>query len=322
MASGNYGRKNPLPTVPIAENVKATIPLRTNRLHMTEPVTIEAEVVRENSTTNAIYVHFTGALKKYVQQRQEEPVAVYTTRASRRLSMDQPHPLRRHKPWVTRASLCAVMAVLFLGVLLSSVMIQRKGPPQLSVAGGMVYDIQVGGTQAGTWQSNEPMEPKVPIGQSGPYAVLGKPTITVDFINRVLADYNSPAAGKGQALYDMGIQYGIDPAYALAFFLHESTLGTQGEARITMSLGNLRCIPDHPCVDKDRGGYAQMASWEDGFKTWYQLIRNYYVAQRQLATVDKIIPVYAPNADHNNEQGYIKALKHYVDTWHAGILRP
>ena len=155
-----------------------------------------------------------------------------------------------------------------------------------------------------------------------PYSVTGKPTLSVDFINQVLSAYGSPAAGKGQALYDLGVQYGIDPAYALAFFLHESTLGTQGEARITMSLGNLRCIASRPCVDKDRGGYAQMASWEDGFEVWYQLIKNYYVGKLGLITVDQIIPLYAPNADHNNEQGYIKALKHYVDTWQAGILRP
>lgn len=320
MASGNYGRKNPLQTVPIADHVKATIPLRKNRPQTIELTTIEAEVVRENSTTDAIQVHFTESLRKHRQQ-QEQVVIPPIARASRRPSIEQPPPLRRHKPWLTRASLCGIMAVLFLGVLLSSVMMHRKGPPQLSVLGGTVYDMQVGGSQAGSWQSNDPMQPKVPM-QSGPYSVLGKPSITVDFINQVLASYNSPAAGKGQALYDMGVQYGIDPAFALAFFLHESTLGTQGEARTTMSLGNLRCIPDHPCVDKDRGGYAQMANWEDGFNTWYQLIRNYYIAQRGLDTVDSIIPVYAPTADHNDEQGYINALKHYISTWHAGVLRP
>ena len=49
---------------------------------------------------------------------------------------------------------------------------------------------------------------------------------------------------------------------------------------------------------------------------------DFYVGKLGLITVDQIIPLYAPNADHNNEQGYIKALKHYVDTWQAGILRP
>jgi len=153
--------------------------------------------------------------------------------------------------------------------------------------------------------------------------VLGKPTISVDFINQVLASYHSPAVGKGQALYNYGVKYGIDPIYALAFFMHESTFGTSGVARTTLSLGNLRCIPDRPCVPTGVNGYfAQMRSWEDGFEQWYKLIRNLYVAQKGLITVDQIIPVYAPSSDHNDVNGYIKALKHYIDVWHAGILRP
>ena len=151
---------------------------------------------------------------------------------------------------------------------------------------------------------------------------MGKPTISASFINQVLASYNSPAAGKGQTLYDLGVKYGIDPVFALAFFMHESLFGTTGEARATLSLGNSRCIPTRPCIDQNRGGYAQMYSWEDGFDQWYKLIRNLYVAQWGRVTVDQIIPKYAPNSDGNNEQEYIATLKHEIDTWHAGILRP
>jgi hypothetical protein len=39
--------------------------------------------------------------------------------------------------------------------------------------------------------------------QTGAYSVLGKPTMTAAQINAVLAKYQSPAAGKGQALYDL-----------------------------------------------------------------------------------------------------------------------
>ena len=123
--------------------------------------------------------------------------------------------------------------------------------------------------------------------------------------------------GKGQALYDLGVKYGIDPAFALAFFMHESTFGTAGMARVTLSLGNLRCIPSVPC----NNGYAQFSSWEQGFEAWYKLIRNLYVAQWGLVTIDQIIPTYAPSSDHNNVSGYIAALKHSIDTWHAGIIQ-
>ena len=96
--------------------------------------------------------------------------------------------------------------------------------------------------------------------------------------------------------------------------MHESTFGTKGEARSRLSLGNLRCIPHYRCQDD----YAWFDTWEDGFKAWYELIRNLYVAQWGLTTVDQIIPKYAPAADNNDEQAYINSLKHSLDTWHAG----
>jgi hypothetical protein len=234
----------------------------------------------------------------------------------------QPHPLERHKPWLAPFIFCLILAVIFIVVVLSAGIFQRPGEPALlRYNGGGAYSIQVGGDLAGTWQATQPLPPKVPIPTStGPYSVLGKPTISADFINRVLAAYHSPAAGQGQALYALGVKYGIDPAFALAFFMHESTFGTRGEARVTLSLGNLRCIPDHPCVDQDRGGYASFASWQDGFQAWYELIRNLYVAQWGLTTVDQIIPRYAPTADHNNEAAYIAAVKHAIDTWRAGVV--
>ena len=165
---------------------------------------------------------------------------------------------------------------------------------------------------------------------SSSYIVTGKPTISASFIDRVLAAYDSPAKGKGQALSDLGIKYGIDPVYALAFFLHESHFGETGEATVTLSLGNERCLNDRPCIDQARGGYAQMQSWEDGFEHWYQLIRYGYV-QGQVtiplvghacSTIDQIIPVYAPSTDHNDVAAYISSIKSAVDSWRAGRIHP
>ncbi|GAC1426143.1 MAG: hypothetical protein NVS4B1_02920 [Ktedonobacteraceae bacterium] len=228
------------------------------------------------------------------------------------------HPLERHKPWLYRFIIVAFVVVIALGVLLSAAMLQRPGDAQLiNLPGfGKVYDVQVGGTLANqVQQTNGPITPKVPL-HTGPYSVLGAPSVTADFINRVLAAYSSPAAGKGQALYDMGVKYGIDPAFALAFFQHESSFGKAGEARSSLSLGNLRCIPDAQCTNN----YAWFPTWEAGFEAWYKLIRNLYVAVWGLTTVDQIIPRYAPNADNNNEAAYIAALKRELDVWHAGQL--
>lgn len=228
------------------------------------------------------------------------------------------HSLERHKSWLYRFIIVAFVVLIALGVLLSAAMLQRPGDAQLiNLPGfGKVYDVQVGGSLAGQVQQTDgPITPKVPL-HTGPYSVLGSPSISVDFINRVLDAYSSPAAGKGQALYDLGVKYGIDPAFALAFFQHESTFGKFGEARSSLSLGNLRCIPDAQCTDN----YAWFPTWEAGFEAWYKLIRNLYVAVWGLTTVDQIIPKYAPNADHNNEAGYIAALKRELDVWHVGQI--
>ncbi len=151
---------------------------------------------------------------------------------------------------------------------------------------------------------------------SGSYSVVGPPTIDAQFINRVLAAYHSPASGKGQALYDDGVKYNIDPAYALAFFMEESTFGTQGVARVTHSLGNIRASGTEPSYQ----GYRLYATWEEGFEDWYRLIAQQYVETWNLKTVDQIIPVYAPTSDHNDEKAYIQNVKRAIDTWHKGII--
>ncbi|HEU5230554.1 MAG TPA: glucosaminidase domain-containing protein [Ktedonobacteraceae bacterium] len=148
------------------------------------------------------------------------------------------------------------------------------------------------------------------------YTVVGKPSISADFINRVLEHYHSPASGKGQSLYDDGLQYGIDPAYALAFFMHESTFGTRGVATVTRSLGNIRATPGHPQYQ----GYRLYHSWEEGFEDWYRLIANQYVNQWGLATIDQIIPVYAPSSDNNDEALYIHTIKLAVNRWRSGAI--
>jgi hypothetical protein len=144
--------------------------------------------------------------------------------------------------------------------------------------------------------------------------VVGAPTVSAHFIDQVLVAYHSPAAGTGQALYTLGVEYGIDPVIALAFFLHESRFGTQGEARFSRSLGNLRCIAGAVCQD----GYAWFPTWQAGYEAWYRLIRQVYVETWGCITVEQIIPRYAPASDGNNEVAYIQAVEQAVQTWRSG----
>ena len=152
--------------------------------------------------------------------------------------------------------------------------------------------------------------------ESGSTAVTGQPTVTPDFINKMLCNYgNQQVCGTGQTLYNDGQQHNIDPVFALAFFWHESNFGKAGEAQYSKSLGNLRCIDNEAsCTD----GYAWFSSWEDGYNAWYDLIANLYVKTWQRTTVDTIIPKYAPNADHNDEQAYISNLKSNISLWRQG----
>jgi Mannosyl-glycoprotein endo-beta-N-acetylglucosaminidase len=150
-------------------------------------------------------------------------------------------------------------------------------------------------------------------------SVLGRPSLSASFVNQVLAVYQSPAAGAGQALYDLSLRYGIADEYALAFFWHESAFGTTGVARVTRSLGNIRCSDGYRCVD----GYRAYSTWSAGFEDWYKLIKYGYLTGQvsskcPCVTVQQIIPVYAPASDHNDESAYIAAVLSAVVAWRAG----
>lgn len=321
MARGNYGKgkdKDALQTL----DIQSKIPPRATR-RLGEPAKDELK-----SDTHAISKRRTiskiasPALTSFriAQPALSERRSPAPARQRRRIIDEQPPPfLARYRPWLAPSIIAVVIAVVFVGVLLSASLSARGRKPEVipeACTGCASYAVQ------STWETPGPMQPKVPITASGPYSVLGKPTISADFINKVLAAYKSPAAGKGRALYDLGVKYGIDPAFALAFFMHESTFGTAGEAQTTKSLGNLRCYPGVTCVDQDRGGYASYPTWEAGFEAWYELIRNYYVAQLGKTTIDQIIPTYAPPGDNNNDSAYINSLKQTISAWRAGIVMP
>jgi hypothetical protein len=156
-----------------------------------------------------------------------------------------------------------------------------------------------------------------PVSADTSSTVVGAPSVSVALIDQVLATYHSPAAGLGQALYEDGVAVDIDPVYALAFFLHESTFGRFGWANVNHSLGNIRCSAGYAC----QGGYRWYPTWQAGFADWYRLIRGVYVDQLGLKTVEQIVPVYAPSSDHNDVQTYIQAVERAVASWRDGQVR-
>src|SRR6266851_3442690 len=113
-------------------------------------------------------------------------------------------PLARHRTWLGPFIICMVIVVSGSLVLISAGIFQRTDNSHLvtTYQGGQSYAIQVGGSidNVNLWlNSNEPLPPKKPIPTNpGPYSVLGKPTITVDFINQVLAVITLRRQGKAR----------------------------------------------------------------------------------------------------------------------------
>jgi len=159
---------------------------------------------------------------------------------------------------------------------------------------------------------------------AGEHTVLGAPTITAALIDKVLEQYSSPARGTGKVWIAIGKQYGIDPAYALAFFIHESSAGTNpGWAGLkpgggsTHNIGNIICAGYATCF----GRFRDYASWDEGIEDWYKLISDEYVGGRGAQTVEQIIPVYAPASDNNDVPNYIQTVVSLVDSWRQGVIR-
>ena len=130
----------------------------------------------------------------------------------------------------------------------------------------------------------------------------------------------SPAAPLADELYEIIAGYGLDPAVALAFFAHESSLGTTGitSNANTYSWGGTRAAfnPQRTVgkVMVASKPFVRYASWQDGLRDWCELILRGYVA-KGLDTVEKAVPVYAPSTDNNVPSAYISSVRSMVAVW-------
>lgn len=149
-----------------------------------------------------------------------------------------------------------------------------------------------------------------------PNTVVGPPSISAQFINQLLCKYGNPeVCGTGQDLYTLGVQHGIDPVFAVAFFWNESNFGRTGAAVTTRNLGNLRSSPREAF---ESGGFACFSDWSTGYQAWYELIDSPMYVKAGLTTVEQIIPRYAPSGDNNRPSHYIAVVESAVSLWRAG----
>lgn len=157
----------------------------------------------------------------------------------------------------------------------------------------------------------------------GNYALKAPPSISAQQIDRILEAYGSPATGTGQEWYNLGMKYGIDPAFAVAFFIHESSAGSNPNwagikpgGGTTHNVGNIICAGYATCY----GRFRDYPSWSAGIEDWYRLIDVEYIQGRGHQTVADVIPVYAP-AFENDVQGYVNAVHGLIDQWRSGGVR-
>lgn len=207
-------------------------------------------------------------------------------------------------PYLLICAVVAIMSILVIRWLWQS--------PQVSIYAGKLGLPFSQSSNAGGGPAAAPAED-----QPGAHSVVGPATVTSEQINAVLDDWGSPARGTGEIWMKMGERYGLDPAYALAFFIHESGAGTnplwdglKPDGTTTHNIGNISCAGYPRCL----GRWRDYGSWEEGIEDWFRLIRDEYVQGRGTSTVEQIMPIYAPSIE-NNVDLYVKTVVDLVREW-------
>jgi hypothetical protein len=149
------------------------------------------------------------------------------------------------------------------------------------------------------------------------------PRISHESFVAILQRAGSPAAPEAAALYAIITSYGLDPAVALAFFQHESSFCLNGACANgdLHNWGMLRRPVKAERAAGSSGGFVRYASWEDGTSDWCELILFRYV-NKGLDTIEKAIPVYAPDSDNNVPGAYINTIRRVVAAWSGRRFEP
>ncbi len=142
--------------------------------------------------------------------------------------------------------------------------------------------------------------------------IARSPTISIVEIERVLARVNSPILPYAGDVYTNGLKYGIDPVFALAFWMKESREASDGSVAATdHNPGYTQGLNSDPHC----GRWACWPDWPSGIEGWFRYMRVYFV-DRGRTTVEVILPIYAPPTE-NNTSGYISSVLNWVNQWRA-----
>lgn len=153
------------------------------------------------------------------------------------------------------------------------------------------------------------------MGQSVPveHRVIGvKPSITFAQFKGALARHAAPINAVEQGrVYQLCADLDIDPAFVVAVWKHEggSPLGSSPLQAQTKCPFNIKgaLTPQWPTVAYRGTQWAAFESWQLGLMQSIIYLKQVYGATKR-ATVEAIIPVFAPESDGNNPAAYIASV--------------
>jgi N-acetylmuramoyl-L-alanine amidase len=148
------------------------------------------------------------------------------------------------------------------------------------------------------------------------------PRISPARFEQILHSAASPAADSARAMYEAIVATGVDPAFALAFFKHESQFGSVGVCHDfdTHSPGNTRSsrIGVTGFVDvPGKGRYVKYGDWVTGMRdACYRLVDPVFdYATARATSIEQILPIWAPTSDSNSPQVYIQSVVNLMNGW-------
>lgn len=174
--------------------------------------------------------------------------------------------------------------------LLSGVDAYGDGGPYL----GAYLQLPGGGTTAPSVPSN------LPALASDPSARLTNPTLNVQDIARILQAAGSPFADQATYIWTQCQVLQVDPAFALAVWRAETSLGTTGTGTITgdKNIGGVRGSPHQSGVDAD--GFSIYPDYQTAISDWIDLVGGPAYLGGNTRTVSAIGAKYAPNDQGQN----------------------
>jgi hypothetical protein len=134
----------------------------------------------------------------------------------------------------------------------------------------------------------------------------------------ILDSNKSPVMIYGPAIYNLIIQAKISPAFALAQFREEDSMGTTGLSVKSFNPGNVRTSLTGlgTALPTAKGQFIYFRNWLDGWKEYvtHLTASNSVYAQEGRTTIEEIITRWAPPSENNTEQ-YISNVISFMSEW-------